>query len=93
MVLRPDTGSFQLPVPEYDLRSHLHALGWFDEGLPLIPFFLLQAVLQALNLARAAMINSLIGAVVKTGEIFVLASQAGFEARHAEEENDQQGIE
>ena len=38
----------------------------------------LQAVLQALNLARAAMINSLIGAVVKTGVIFVLASQAGF---------------
>ncbi|TMU85668.1 stage V sporulation protein B [Bacillus sp. BHET2] len=49
------------------------------------PFFLfyyyqgpLQAVLQALNLARAAMINSLIGAVVKTGVIFVLASQPSF---------------
>jgi stage V sporulation protein B len=49
------------------------------------PFFLfyyyqgpLQAVLQALNLARAAMINSLIGAVVKTGVIFFLASQASF---------------
>ncbi|QHE62310.1 stage V sporulation protein B [Rossellomorea vietnamensis] len=49
------------------------------------PFFLfyyyqgpLQAVLQALNLARAAMINSLIGAVVKTGVIFVLASQPAF---------------
>jgi stage V sporulation protein B len=49
------------------------------------PFFLfyyyqgpLQAVLQALNLARAAMINSLIGAVVKTGVIFILASQPSF---------------
>ncbi|MEH7481262.1 stage V sporulation protein B [Bacillus sp. OV166] len=49
------------------------------------PFFLfyyyqgpLQAVLQALNLARAAMINSLIGAIVKTAVIFLLASQASF---------------
>lgn len=49
------------------------------------PFFIiyyfqgpLQAVLQALNLAKAAMINSLIGAVVKTAVIFVLASQATF---------------
>ncbi|MDQ0975713.1 stage V sporulation protein B [Neobacillus niacini] len=49
------------------------------------PFFLfyyyqgpLQAVLQALNLARAAMINSLIGAVVKTTVIFLLASQPSF---------------
>ncbi|MEH7417158.1 polysaccharide biosynthesis C-terminal domain-containing protein, partial [Neobacillus drentensis] len=38
----------------------------------------LQAVLQALNLARAAMINSLIGSVVKTAVIFLLASQASF---------------
>ncbi|WP_318508250.1 stage V sporulation protein B [Bacillus sp. T3] len=49
------------------------------------PFFLfyyyqgpLQAVLQALNLARAAMINSLIGAIMKTAVIFVLASQPSF---------------
>ncbi|MGG5254924.1 stage V sporulation protein B [Neobacillus sp. SM06] len=49
------------------------------------PFFLfyyyqgpLQAVLQALNLARAAMINSLIGAVVKTLVVFLLASQPSF---------------
>ena len=49
------------------------------------PFFLLyyfqaplQATLQALNLARAAMINSLIGAVVKTVVIFLLASQPAF---------------
>jgi stage V sporulation protein B len=49
------------------------------------PFFLfyyyqgpLQAVLQALNLARAAMINSLIGAVIKTVVIFLLASQPSF---------------
>jgi stage V sporulation protein B len=49
------------------------------------PFFLfyyyqgpLQAVLQALNLARAAMINSLIGAIVKTAVIFLLASQPAF---------------
>ena len=58
-------------------------------GAPFIkimaPFFLfyyyqgpLQAVLQALNLARAAMINSLIGAVVKTAVIFLLASQPSF---------------
>jgi stage V sporulation protein B len=38
----------------------------------------LQAVLQALNLARAAMINSIIGAVVKTAVIFLLASQPNF---------------
>jgi stage V sporulation protein B len=49
------------------------------------PFFLfyyyqgpLQAVLQAVNLARAAMINSLIGAIVKTAVIFLLASQPAF---------------
>lgn len=49
------------------------------------PFFLLyylqpplQAALQALDLARAAMINSLIGAVVKTIIIFSLASQPAF---------------
>ena len=35
----------------------------------------LQATLQALNLAKAAMINSLIGAIVKTVVIFLLASQ------------------
>ncbi|MEB4594898.1 MULTISPECIES: stage V sporulation protein B [Bacillus amyloliquefaciens group] len=46
------------------------------------PFFLLyyfqgplQAVLQALNLAGAAMMNSFIGAAVKTGLIFVLATR------------------
>ncbi|MGE8206115.1 stage V sporulation protein B [Heyndrickxia sp. NPDC080065] len=46
------------------------------------PFFIfqyyqgpLQAALQALDLARAAMINSMIGAVVKLGIIFALASQ------------------
>ncbi|MBD1381232.1 stage V sporulation protein B [Metabacillus arenae] len=46
------------------------------------PFFIfyylqgpLQASLQALNLARAAMINSFIGAVIKTGLIFILASR------------------
>ncbi|MGD6816683.1 stage V sporulation protein B [Metabacillus sp. 84] len=46
------------------------------------PFFIfnyiqgpLQAVLQALNLAGAAMINSLIGAAVKTALIFLLASR------------------
>ncbi|KZZ86067.1 MULTISPECIES: stage V sporulation protein B [Bacillaceae] len=46
------------------------------------PFFIfnyiqgpLQAVLQALNLARAAMINSLIGALIKTALIFVLSAR------------------
>jgi len=49
------------------------------------PFFLfyyfqgpLQAALQALDLARAAMINSLIGNVAKTAVIFLLASQPAF---------------
>jgi stage V sporulation protein B len=49
------------------------------------PFFILyyfqsplQAALQALNLARAAMINSLIGAIAKTAVIFLLASQPAF---------------
>lgn len=49
------------------------------------PFFIfqyyqgpLQATLQALDLARAAMINSLLGAVVKLGLIFVLASKPDF---------------
>ncbi|RBN38264.1 stage V sporulation protein B, partial [Priestia megaterium] len=46
------------------------------------PFFIfyyfqgpLQAVLQALDLAKAAMINSFIGAAVKTSLIFLLATQ------------------
>ncbi|MGM9928254.1 MAG: stage V sporulation protein B [Bacillus sp. (in: firmicutes)] len=38
----------------------------------------LQSVLQALNLARAAMINSLIGAVVRLALIFLLSSQSQF---------------
>ncbi|WP_163101821.1 stage V sporulation protein B [Peribacillus alkalitolerans] len=49
------------------------------------PFFIfyyyqmpLQSVLQALNLAKAAMINSLIGAVAKTAIIFLLASREEF---------------
>lgn len=47
------------------------------------PFFIflyfqgpLQAALQALDLAKAAMINSFIGAFVKIGAIFVLVSQS-----------------
>lgn len=58
-------------------------------GAPFIklmaPFFIfhyyqgpLQATLQAMNLARAAMINSLIGAIIKTAVIFFLASQPNF---------------
>jgi stage V sporulation protein B len=35
----------------------------------------LQAALQALNLAKSAMMNSLIGAIVKTATIFILASR------------------
>ncbi len=35
----------------------------------------LQAALQALNLAKAAMMNSLIGAIVKIAAVFVLASR------------------
>ncbi|PKR85250.1 stage V sporulation protein B [Heyndrickxia camelliae] len=49
------------------------------------PFFLLQyyqgplqATLQALDMARAAMINSLIGAIVKLAVIFILASRPEF---------------
>jgi len=51
----------------------------------LAPFFVmfyfqipLQAMLQALNLARAAMINSLIGAIVKIVVIFLLATKENF---------------
>ena len=53
--------------------------------LVMAPFFILnyyqgplQATLQALNLARAAMINSFIGAFVKTALIFILASRPEF---------------
>ncbi len=49
------------------------------------PFFIfyyfqgpLQATLQALNLAKAAMINSLVGNAAKIGVIFMLASQPAF---------------
>lgn len=52
------------------------------------PFFLfyycqgpLQAVLQALNLSRAAMLNSFYGAAVKLLVIFLLASQPSFGIR------------
>ncbi|MFD2446187.1 stage V sporulation protein B [Bacillus sp. CGMCC 1.16607] len=38
----------------------------------------LQATLQAINLARAAMINSLIGNIIKTAIIFLLATQPSF---------------
>ncbi|PAQ16378.1 stage V sporulation protein B [Bacillaceae bacterium SAOS 7] len=51
----------------------------------LAPFFLfyyyqgpLQAVLQALNLANTAMVNSLIGAIVKLAVIYIFASQPQF---------------
>ncbi|WP_409289473.1 stage V sporulation protein B [Peribacillus sp. SCS-37] len=51
----------------------------------LAPFFIfsyyqapLQAALQALNMARAAMYNSLIGAILKTAVIFIFASQEAF---------------
>jgi stage V sporulation protein B len=53
--------------------------------LLMAPFFLfyyfqapLQATLQALDLARAAMINSLIGNIAKIAVIFMLASQPAF---------------
>ena len=38
----------------------------------------LQSMLQAMNLARAAMINSLIGAIVKIIIIFMLATKENF---------------
>ncbi|WP_099300314.1 stage V sporulation protein B [Bacillus sp. Marseille-P3800] len=38
----------------------------------------LQAALQALNYARVSMMNSLIGAIIKTGAIFALASNPSF---------------
>ena len=40
--------------------------------------FPLQSMLQAMNLARAAMINSLIGAIVKIAIIFMLATKENF---------------
>lgn len=38
----------------------------------------LQAALQALNYAKVSMMNSLVGALIKTGAIFALASNPGF---------------
>lgn len=38
----------------------------------------LQAALQALNYAKVSMMNSLVGAVIKTGAIFALASNPSF---------------
>ncbi|WP_078552666.1 stage V sporulation protein B [Bacillus alkalicellulosilyticus] len=69
---------YAIPIMElmYDaptVASYLKVMAPFS-------FFLyfqgpLQATLQALNLAKAAMMNSLIGAVVKISAIFVLASR------------------
>jgi stage V sporulation protein B len=74
---------FVLAVPLMELMYGSDKGSYFIRLMA--PFFLfyyyqgpLQASLQALNLAKAAMINSLIGNIVKTAVIFALASQPSF---------------
>ncbi|MGO4887409.1 stage V sporulation protein B [Anaerobacillus sp. MEB173] len=67
-------------VPIMDLMYNAPTVATYLKVMVPFSIFLyfqgpLQATLQALNLARAAMINSLIGAVVKISAIFVLASR------------------
>lgn len=70
-------------VPIMDLMYDSPASASYLKVMTPLFFFLyfqgpLQAVLQALNLARAAMMNSLIGSVVKLAAIFALATRPEF---------------
>lgn len=70
-------------VPIMDLMYDSPASASYVKIMTPFFFFLyfqgpLQAVLQALNLARSAMINSLIGALVKLTAIFALATRPEF---------------
>ncbi|KSU83797.1 stage V sporulation protein B [Fictibacillus enclensis] len=70
-------------VPIMDLMYDSPASASYLKVMTPLFFFLyfqgpLQAVLQAMNLARAAMMNSLIGSVVKLAAIFALATRPEF---------------
>ncbi|WP_243290669.1 stage V sporulation protein B [Bacillus sp. FJAT-47783] len=69
---------FANPIMTY-MYGNDHAAIFIKVMAPFFIFYYfqapLQAALQALDLARAAMINSFIGAVVKTGLIFALATR------------------
>ncbi len=67
-------------VPIMDLMYNSPSVATYLKIMAPLSIFLyfqgpLQATLQALNLAKAAMMNSLFGAVVKIAAIFVLASR------------------
>jgi stage V sporulation protein B len=67
-------------VPIMDLMYNAPTVSTYIKIMAPFSIFLyfqgpLQAALQALNLAKAAMVNSLIGAVVKISAVFVLASR------------------
>ncbi|MFC0188044.1 stage V sporulation protein B [Fictibacillus aquaticus] len=75
--------TFVYAEPIMDLMYDSPATASYVKVMTPLFFFLyfqgpLQAVLQALNLARAAMINSLIGAAVKLAAIFALATRPEF---------------
>jgi stage V sporulation protein B len=75
--------TFVFAVPIMDLMYHSPTSASYIKIMTPFFFFLyfqgpLQAVLQALDLARAAMINSLIGALVKLAAIFALATRPEF---------------
>lgn len=67
-------------VPIMDLMYNAPTVATYIKIMAPFSIFLyfqgpLQAALQALNLAKAAMMNSLIGALVKISAVFVLASR------------------
>ncbi|WNB93295.1 stage V sporulation protein B [Bacillus sp. NEB1478] len=75
--------TFVFAVPIMDLMYDSPATASYVKIMTPFFFFLyfqgpLQAVLQALDLAKAAMINSLIGALVKLAAIFALATRPEF---------------
>ncbi|MDR7073630.1 stage V sporulation protein B [Fictibacillus barbaricus] len=75
--------TFVFAVPIMELMYNSPASASYVKIMTPFFFFLyfqgpLQAVLQALDLAKAAMINSLIGALVKLAAIFALATRPEF---------------
>jgi stage V sporulation protein B len=75
--------TYVFAVPIMDLMYDSPASASYVKVMTPFFFFLyfqgpLQAVLQALNLAKAAMVNSLIGALVKLAAIFALATRPEF---------------
>lgn len=70
-------------VPIMDLMYNAPEAAVFVKVMAPFSIFLyfqgpLQSTLQALNMAKAAMMNSLFGAIIKIGAIFVLASRPEF---------------